>query len=55
MKSSIFGYVNLKDKNVMAVQQNCSFEKCIIFRINITVLNNVLERPEFRAGKSKGG
>lgn len=47
--------MNLKDKNVMVVQQSCSFEKWIIFRINITVLNNVLERPKFRAGKSKCG
>lgn len=39
----------------MAVQLSCSFEKWIILRINITVQSNVLERPKFGAGKSKGG
>lgn len=48
MKSGIVRLNEFKVKNVTAVQYNCSFPERIIFRINITLLKNFLERPKFR-------
>lgn len=53
LKSGIVQLNEFKDKTALVARSNCSFCKWIMFKINSAALKNLLERPQFRAGRSK--
>lgn len=53
LKSGSVQLNEFKDKTALVARSNCSFCKWIMFKINSAALRNLLERPQFRAGRSK--